>query len=166
MKKNNLIIIVFLITVSHCHSQVNVHDDFEGPGLNRIWTRGRMEPRSFEIQSTIVRKGRNAGKITLRTGDVVEAGNDSSLASERDELEEAEYLNSVQNKTYEYEFSLFLPGSFPIVSTRLILAQWKQRCSQEICSDDAPIFAVRYQSGKLIFTLNTDSGRHRVTVYP
>jgi hypothetical protein len=162
MKKNYLLVILFLVTESSCNCQISIYDDFEGPGLSRIWTTGRMELRSFEIRPEIVRKGKNAAKITLRTGDIVEAGNDSSLNSERDELEEAEYLNAVQNKTYEYQFSLFLPDSFPIVSTRLIIAQWMQRCSQTICSDNSPIFAVRYQSGKLMITLNTDSGRHKL----
>jgi hypothetical protein len=162
MKKTSFLFILFLVAEFSCHPQVNTHDDFEAPQLNRIWTTGKMERRSFEIQSTIVRKGKNAAKITLRTGDVVEAGNDSSLASERDELEEAEYLNSVEDKKYEYRFSMFLPDSFPIVPTRLIIAQWKQRCHQKICSDDSPIFAVRYQSGKLMITLNTDSGRHKL----
>jgi hypothetical protein len=162
MKKNYLLFILFLTAELPCNSQINVYDDFEGPGLNRIWTTGRMELRSFEIQSGSVRKGKNAAKITLRTGDIVEAGNDTSLASERDELEEVEYLNSVQNKTYSYQFSLFLPASFPIVSTRLIIAQWMQRCPQKICSDNSPILAVRYQSGKLMLTLNTDSGRHKL----
>jgi hypothetical protein len=98
----------------------------------------------------------------LRTGDVVETGNDSSLASERDELEEAEYLVCREGAKYEYQFSMFLPDSFPIVSTRLIIAQWKQKCPVEKCSDDSPILAVRYQSGNLFITLTTDSGRRRL----
>jgi hypothetical protein len=121
-----------------------------------------MELRSFEIQSQIKRKGKTAAKITLRTGDVVEPANDSSLASERDELQEADYLFSDENKTYEYRFSLYIPDSFPIVSTRLIIAQWKQKCPSEECSDNSPIVAIRYQSGKLFITLNSDSGRRRL----
>jgi hypothetical protein len=155
--------IIFFLSASYsCRSQENIYDDFESSRLNAIWSTGRMELRSFEIQSAIVRRGNNASKITLRTGDVVEAGNDSSLASERDELEEAKYLNSVEDKKYQYEFSLFLPADFPIVPTRLIIAQWKQRCPRNSCSDDSPILAIRYQSGKLMITLNNDSGRHRL----
>jgi hypothetical protein len=121
-----------------------------------------MESRAFEIQSGVVRKGQRAAKITLRTGDVVEAGNDSSLASERDELEEADYLVCREGTKYEYQFSMFLPDSFPIVPTRLIIAQWKQKCPRRLCSDDSPVLAIRYQSGKLFITLTTDSGRRRL----
>lgn len=121
-----------------------------------------MELRSFEVQTQVKRKGNSAAKITLRTGDVVEPGNDSSLASERDELQEADYLFSDENKKYEYRFSLYIPDSFPIVSTRLIIAQWKQQCPLVECSDNSPILAIRYQSGKLFITLNSDSGRRRL----
>jgi hypothetical protein len=121
-----------------------------------------MELHSFEIQSHITRKGKSAAKITLRTGDVIEPANDSSLASERDELQEADYLFSDEKKRYEYRFSLYIPDSFPIVSTRLIIAQWKQKCPSEECSDNSPILAIRYQSGKLFITLNSDSGRRKL----
>lgn len=142
--------------------RINVYDDFEASGLKNIWSTSRMETRAFEIQSKIVRKGKSAAKITLRTGDVVEVANDSSLASERDEIEEADYLVSDEGTKYEYQFSIFLPDSFPIVPTRLIIAQWKQKCPAKLCSDDSPVLAVRYQSGKLFITLTTDSGRCRL----
>jgi hypothetical protein len=161
MKKNFSFFVLLLITTT-CSSQMSVYDDFEASALSRIWSTGRMELHSFEIQSGVVRKGKSAAKITLRNGDVVEPGNDSSLASERDELEEAENLMSVEEARYEYQFSMFLPDSFPIVRTRLIIAQWKQKCPATPCSDDAPILAIRYQSGKLFITLNTDSGRRRL----
>ena len=122
------IILVFILTSAICcQGQINVYDDFEAPTLKNIWSTSRMESRSFEIQSNIVREGKSAAKITLSTGDVVEAGNDSSLTSERDELEEEDYLMSAEGNKYEYQFSLFLPGNFPIVPTRLIIAQWKEK---------------------------------------
>lgn len=162
MKKVSLLFWILFVSFE-CYSQLQVHDDFESPVLNKIWSTDRMELHSFEIQSKIVRKGKAAAKITLRTGDVVEPGNDSSLASERDELQEADHLFSDENKKYEYKFSLYIPDSFPIVSTRLIIAQWKQKCpSNKECSDNSPILAIRYQSGKLFITLNDDSGRKRL----
>jgi hypothetical protein len=121
-----------------------------------------MEQRSFEIQSEVVRKGKHAAKITLRTGDMVEEANDTSAASERDELQEADDLYSIEEKKYEYHFSLLIPDSFPIVRTRLIIAQWKQKCPAKSCSDDSPVLAIRFQSGKLMITLNTDPGRQKL----
>ncbi len=160
-RKHN-VLILFITTWIICQNQIDVFDNFEGSGLKNIWSSSRMESRAFEIQSGVVRKGQRAAKITLRTGDVVEAGNDSSLASERDELEEADYLVCREGTKYEYQFSMFLPDSFPIVPTRLIIAQWKQKCPRRLCSDDSPVLAIRYQSGKLFITLTTDSGRRRL----
>jgi len=156
------VFILFITTGIIFQKQIDVYDNFEASELKNIWSSSRMETKSFEIQSRIVREGKSAAKITLRTGDVVEPGNDSSLASERDELEEADYLVCREGTKYEYQFSLFLPDSFPIVSTRLIIAQWKQKCPHGLCSDDSPVLAIRYQSGKLFITLTTDSGRRRL----
>jgi hypothetical protein len=97
-----------------------------------------MDPHSFEIQSNIARKGKNAAKITLRTGDVVELATVKDKASERDELMEANSLFSIEGVKYEYQFSMFLPDSFPIVSTRLVIAQWKQYCPMCSCSEYNP----------------------------
>ena len=152
-----------LLSITACKNKpIDVYDDFEAPSLKNIWSTDRMESHSFEIQSQITRKGKSAAKITLRTGDIIEAGNDSSLASERDELEEISSLESVNDITYEYQFSMFLPDSFPVVNTRLIIAQWKEKCPGGYCSDDSPIIAIRYRSGKLFITLNTDSARQKL----
>jgi len=156
------VFILFITTGIICQNQMDVYDNFETPELKNIWSSSSMESKSFEIQSRIVREGKSAAKITLRTGDIVEGGNDSSLASERDELEEADHLVCHEGTKYEYQFSLFLPNSFPIVSTRLIIAQWKQKCPRRLCSDDSPVLAIRYQSGILFITLTTDSGRRRL----
>jgi hypothetical protein len=156
------ILILFISMGLLYQTQVDVYDNFESSALRNIWSSSRMVATSFEVQSKIVREGKGAAKITLRTGDVVEPGNDSSLASERDELEEADYLVCREGIKYEYQFSLFLPDSFPIVPTRLIIAQWKEKCPHRLCSDDSPVLAIRYQSGKLFITLTTDSGRRRL----
>lgn len=160
--KLTLLISCLFIAVSCKKKPIDVYDDFEVSSLKNIWSTDRMEARSFEIQSQVTRKGKSAAKITLRTGDIIEAGNDSSLTSERDELEEINSLLSVNDVTYEYQFSMFLPDSFPIVPTRLIIAQWKEKCPGGYCSDDSPVLAIRYRSGKLFITLNTDSGRHKL----
>ena len=72
---------------------------------------------------------------------------------------EANSLFSVEDVKYEYQFSLFLPDSFPILPVRLVIAQWKQYCPMCTCSEYSPILAVRYKSGKLFITLQTDSVR-------
>lgn len=151
---------VVMITGINCQqAHINVYDGFESPGLSEIWSTERMELHSFEIQSKIVCKGRSAAEITLRTGDIVEPATDKDKASERDELLESYSLYSIEGIKYEYQFSMFLPDSFPIVPVRLVVAQWKQYCLFSPCSEYSPILAVRYVSGKLFITLQTDSVR-------
>ena len=151
---------VLTITGINCQqAHINVYDGFESPGLSEIWSTERMELRSFEIQSKIVRNGRNAAEITLKTGDIVEPATNKNKSSERDELMESHSLYSVEGIKYEYQFSMFLPDSFPIVPVRLVIAQWKQYYLLSPCSEYSPILAVRYVSGKLFITLQTDSVR-------
>lgn len=152
-----LLIVVFGISCRHEH--INVYDGFEASGLSKIWSTGRMKLSSFEIQPKIVRKGKSAAKITLRTGDIVESATDKDKASERDELMETHSLFSLEGVKYEYQFSMFLPDSFPIVPVRLVIAQWKQSCFACSCSEYSPILAIRYVSGRLFITLQTDSVR-------
>jgi hypothetical protein len=120
-----LILIVFLIPcVNYLHAQINVYDDFDTSALTKVWSTTRMESKSFEIQSKVVRKGKGAAKITLKAGDIVGQGNDpKDLPNERDEIMEVGSLESIEGIKYEYQFSMFLPDSFPIVPVRLVIAQ-------------------------------------------
>jgi hypothetical protein len=124
-----------------------------------------MDPRSLEIQSKIVRQGRRAVKITLKTNDTFEAGNAKSAPTERDELLQASYYAPHEGLKYEYQFSVFLPLDFPVVDRRLVIAQWKQYCAvgeKSLCSDDSPVLAIRYVAGELYITLQTDSGVNKL----
>jgi Polysaccharide lyase len=159
-KINSLISLTLLFAIPSCKSPVNACDDFEASELSKIWSTDRMASNALELQSKIVRNESGAAKITLRTGDVFEAGIGKSENSERDELRENKKLESVEDKTYEYSFSLFLPDSFPIVPVRLVIAQWKQHCSDNPdCSDDSPVLALRYVSGKFSIVMQTDTGK-------
>jgi hypothetical protein len=153
--------VLLFITWAGCQkNKITVYDGFEGSELSKIWSTGRMELHSFEIQSKIVRSGNSAAKITLRTGDVVEAATNKDKSTERDELQEHSVLFSIEKTTYVFQFSIFLPDTFPIVPTRLVLAQWKQYCPTGPCSNYSPVLALRYRSGKMFITLQTDSIRH------
>jgi len=159
ISKWNFLLVLLLFSGIFCHAQIIVFDGFETPQLSEIWRTDRMVPTSFEIQSTIVRKGKNAAKITLRKGDKFEAGIGKSASSERDELLETSTLVSAEGIKYEYQFSMFLPDSFPILNTRLVIAQWKQYCPGGICNDDSPVIALRYVAGELYVTLQNDSSQ-------
>lgn len=137
-------------------SGIDVRDAFETRGLSRIWDTGRFVPGAVTMQSEVVRAGRGAAKVVLHSRDKFEAGVKGSKDTERDELLEASRLYSTEGKTYEYSFSMFLPADFPIVPTRLVIAQWKQDCDgHEACSDDSPVVAMRYVAGTLRITHQT-----------
>jgi len=161
-KKYYCILPTLLSAAMYCQCQVNVYDGFETPGLSSIWSTDRMVKDAFTVQTAILRNGHSAAKITLNKGDVFEASQGKSKDTERDELREDDKLVSAEGKTYDYQFSLFLPDSFPIVPVRLVIAQWKQHCGKSpLCSDDSPVMAIRYVSGKLFITMQTDSGQKK-----
>jgi len=145
-------------------SHIDVYDGFETATLSRIWDIDRFEPGAVTFQSNILRAGRAAAKIVLHSRDKFEAGINGDADSERAELSEPVKLFSRENKTYQYSFSMFIPPDFPVVPTRLIIAQWKQYCNGHVpCSNDAPIIAVRYASGALQITHQT--GPHRAVLF-
>ncbi len=161
LSKLFLFLVISLSTVSIGYGQMNAYDGFETRKLSKIWSTSRMVPRSFEIQSKFVRKGKRAAKITLKTNDTFEAGNAKSSPTERDELLQTADLAPHEGLRYEYQFSMLLPEDFPIVNTRLVIAQWKQNCQggeKAPCSDDSPVIAIRFVAGELYITLQTDSG--------
>jgi hypothetical protein len=75
----------------------------------------------------VVTAGKGAVKIILRPGDQIAQEKGSEL--ERAVLEESRRLWSVEDSAYAYSFSVFVPPEFPIGSTRLVIAQWKQFCA-------------------------------------
>jgi hypothetical protein len=143
---------------------IDVYDGFETPGLSKLWETSRFAPGAVTMQSEVVRAGHSAAKIVLHTHDKFEAGINGNRDSERAELMEARELVSRENLTYEYSFSMFIPTNFPIVPTRLVIAQWKQYCPEGgNCSDDSPVVAMRYVSGVLRITHQV--GRHQTTFF-
>ena len=141
------------------HAEIHVYDGFESPVLSSHWNKRRMVPEAFRVQSNIVRAGHSAGEITLHAGDRHEDASDSGAASERDELMEEWWLFAHTQRTYRYSFSLYLPADFPIVPTRLVVAQWKQLCEWSSCRPDNPVLAVRYQNGEMFVTRQDDHKR-------
>jgi hypothetical protein len=142
-------------------SPLNVYDGFEQPKLSSLWAQNRFEEGAVVMQRKVVRSGRQAIAVTVHSHDKFEAGRDGNLDSERAELLEATDLVSRQDVSYEYSFSEFFPADFPIVPTRLVIAQWKQYCPSETgpCSDRNPVLAVRYQNNALEITRTVDKKR-------
>ena len=138
-----------------------IYDGFEKKTLSDIWSKKKFEPKAVEIQSDIVRKGKSAVKITIHKGDKAEKS-PGSKTSERAELLERKDLGPQEGKDYSYSFSMYLPKDFPIVPTRLVLAQWKQDDEYDKAIVDNPILALRYVNGKLYITLQTDEEKRKI----
>lgn len=139
-----------------------IYDGFESKSLSNIWNQKLLAPNSFEIQSKVVRSGKSAIKIVLNPGDNFQPKEKSSKATERNELVEQKELISSENQDYSYKFSIFLPEDFPIVDTRLVLAQWKQKDENNAATIDNPILALRYVNGELFITLQTTEKKNKI----
>jgi len=138
------------IVVWACQPNAVVYDGFETTGLRQHWETRRFLPGAVRIQSSVARAGKGAARIILRPGDQIPQERGSEL--ERAELQESTRLWSVEDSAYVYSFSVFVPQDFPIVSTRLVIAQWKQYCPVDACTPDNPTLAIRYQAGELSIT--------------
>lgn len=139
------------------------YDGFETAQLSQFWTTDRFKPGAVTMQTNIVRVGHSAAEITVHARDQFEAGINGNSDSERAELREAAKLVAREGRSYEQTFSMFIPTNFPIVPTRLVIAQWKQYCANGgKCDDDSPVLAIRYISGTLKITQNINSPREAV----
>lgn len=143
------------------HPAPAVYDGFEGPALSPIWELDKLAPTAAVFQSEHVRAGHAALKITINSNDPTPAI--SADNTERDELTESERLNAREGESYAYEFSMFLPSDFPLVPTRLVIAQWKQATQGHKVTEDNPVIALRYVNGLLFIT--TKSAHERVIRY-
>jgi hypothetical protein len=155
LKIQLIIIVAVITTISSCSSsaQEGINDDFESDTLKEIWTAEKFIPGALEIQTEQVRSGKRAARLVLRQGDQIEEEIGTNL--ERAELREPKKIMSAEHKDYSYSFSLFLPPDFPIVPTRLVIAQWKQNCQEGNCDPNNPVLALRYESGEFRITLQT-----------
>lgn len=150
-----LIALAFIASISSCSSGKlsKISDNFESDSLSQIWTADKFIPGALEIQSAYVRSGEKAAKLILHQGDQIEEEIGTNL--ERAELREPKKLMSVEHKNYSYSFSIFLPDDFPVVPTRLVIAQWKQNCQSGNCDPNNPVIALRYESGEFRITLQS-----------
>ena len=139
---------------------IHVYDGFESPHLSSLlWSNRRFEPGAVISEESVVRSGRKALAITVRSGDRPEAASESGAATERDELMESWWLFSRAGRAYVYSFSLYLPTDFPQTPERLVIAQWRQLCEGSPCVPDNPILALRYEIGRLQITRNDEHGK-------
>jgi hypothetical protein len=157
--KNAITIILIILSITTCRSDrmTSIQDNFESDSLSKIWSNDKFVPGRFKIQSKYTRSGNKAAMLTLNNGDQIDK--EIGTIIERAELKESKKLISSENSNYSYSFSIFLPPDFPIVSTRLVIAQWKQDCKSGNCNPNNPVIALRYQSGQFFVTLQVGPDR-------
>jgi hypothetical protein len=101
---------------------------------------GRYAPGAVGVTSEYARSGKQSVRITVREGDVEQQGDDGE-ANERAELDSGKV--PFPGRDLWYGFSVLVPPRFPVIDTRLVVAQWKQEGLK-----GGPLVAQRYRSGK------------------
>ncbi|MCD6049657.1 MAG: hypothetical protein K0Q55_1060 [Verrucomicrobia bacterium] len=124
-------------------------DGFEGETITNFWRAGdagsgRYAPGAVSVTTNRARSGRQSVQITVRQGDIQQEGGDGE-PNERAELDSGKLLLSQERW---YGFSFQIPEGFPIVSTRLVMAQWKQGGV-----NGGPLIAQRYRSDRHHLTI-------------
>jgi polysaccharide lyase-like protein len=125
-------------------------DGFEGDAVAGFWLpgehgSGRYAPGAVAIATDRVRSGSRSVRITVREGDVEQTG-DSGQLNERAELDSGK--RPFAGRDLWYGFSFLVPEGFPVVDTRLVLAQWKQSGL-----GGSPLVAVRFRAGRHYLTV-------------
>jgi len=136
----------------------SIYDSFDSATEKDLWDMRKIAPDSWTIQSKEVRDGDGALCIWLNQGGGVEKDR-TGVCTERAEFMEAKNLYETENEINEFQFSFYIPNDFPITSTRLIIAQWKQKCEVDDCELDNPVLAVRYIDHVFQITSHTEAGK-------
>ncbi len=155
------ILLMLSVSLISCSTEkVITSDSFEQDSLSKIWTSDKFIEGGFLIQAEKTRLGEKAAMLQVKQGDQIEE--EKGTHFERAELKESKKLMSAEYENYSYKFSLMIPEGFPETDTRLVVAQWKQNCRSGNCDPDNPVLAVRYESGQLFITLQTDKKRQEL----
>jgi peptide/nickel transport system ATP-binding protein len=139
-----------------------VYDGFERKEISPVWRVDKLTEGAVVLQETVVRSGTGALQLTIRPQDHFSASNspgNRGVGNERDELQEANEFQTHEGEGWAYSFSLHLPKDFPIVPTRLVLAQWKHRNDRDTAVRDNPILALRYEGG--VLSVSTQTGEKK-----
>ncbi len=147
--------IVFLFLFFSCSSYQVAESSFEENRIDPIWKKTKISKNSLEIQNSIVRQGKFAAKLTLKKGMILGRGEDGKI-TERVELKEEDKFHAEFEETHLYRFSFYMPKDFPIIDTRLVLGQWKQKGKHN------PIIAQRFVNGIFYVTVSSIKGKKKI----
>jgi hypothetical protein len=136
---------------------LSLADDFQnGPGP--VWQLRRIKSDGLKSVPDPTGEDRKVMEVTLRTGDMAEAGG----VGERAELSEATRFHLPTGTDVWYSFQLYVPTDFPLVDRRLVLGQWKQACG-DCTADHSPAIANRYRNG--VFSITVQEADKRIVLF-
>lgn len=151
---------LLLFAPSDRKQNVYLKDDFESETLSPIWSTFRLPDGALNHVTSPTRSGHGAVEISVHSRDRTEIGRNGEL-TERAELSEAPDARLLMGTDVWYAFSFFLPADFPIVDTRLVIAQWKQACL-DCTKKRSPMVSLRYYAGKLRVYIENTRGRQKL----
>ena len=147
------------ITASARGQDISLRDDFGSETLASIWNTDRLAKNALKHVISPNRTGSGAVEITLYPHAKAATGRDGNL-TERAELTEETAVRLCMGMEVWYAFSFLLPSDFPIVDTRLVLAQWLQEC-KDCTKKHSPMVSLRYYGGILRVYVMSDRGKRR-----
>ena len=156
---NKKLLLLVLLPLVSCHNTVRKElnlinnsvqinrfqlDDSFNNELASFWKAGNFGSGRYAVGSVVITKNcfisdQSCAQLSLNQGDIEGDGGDGHL-TERTELDSGKY--PFLNSHVEYSYSIFIPKDFPIVDTRLVISQLKQKGLHE-----GPIFAQRFRNG-------------------
>lgn len=128
---------------------VPLFDGFDADALAPFWApgaygSGRYVEGAVELLAGGARSGSGCVRVTVREGDIDQAGSDG-LRTERAELDSGK--GPLLGQDVWTGYSLLIPEGFPVVDNRLVLSQWKQQ------AQGSPLVAQRYRNGRHYLTI-------------
>lgn len=134
-----------------------LHDGFDRSDFSPaggLYYRNNREQAAgtYEFQSDVKRHGAGALKLTVRS----QCKQTDSGCSERAEVWEKTELWVPYDKPVWYGFAVKFANPIPLDNHRYLIAQWKREILPEAQGDFSPFLGIRYNSGKLFVTVETN----------
>ena len=151
---------IFIIPACAAGQDIVLKDDFESERLSSIWSTDKLSENAIHHVSAPTRTGSGAIEIALHPyakAEITSAGD----ITERAELMEASTVRLKMGVEVWYAFSFLLPSDFPIVKTRLVIAQWKQACL-DCTKKRSPMVSLRYRDGEVRVDIEKKQGREKL----
>lgn len=139
-------------------------DGFEGsdfaPGGGLYYKDNHeQEAGTYLFQSQVAREGKQAIELSVRS----QCKHQNGLCSERAEVWEKPEVLVPYGQPVWYAFSMRMATPIPAETHRYVMAQWKREIIPGAHGDYSPLLALRMVDGRLVATIDTDTGSFQPT---